>query len=115
MSKCEQCGEELVWVGSMQDGKLECPNCLDNDLWADGGFDDVAMQPMEISKKLLSPDLFKNIRAKLAKQEKFTFADPYHATVKCPVCGHVCQRAFMGFMGDTIQCPHCGVWAEIEQ
>lgn len=34
--KCEDCGYDKVWIGSMQDGRLACEHCIDTDLLLNG-------------------------------------------------------------------------------
>ena len=64
--KCKFCGNELVWVGSMRNGELECPVCI--------GVDPL-QHPLGLPMELITPEQI------LASEQLQRYAD-YFKTIK---------------------------------
>lgn len=106
MSKCKQCGNELVWVGSMWEGKLECPYCLAMEEMLsrdDSDLVDIISQGFDLDA---------------VTSKKFSYTDHHRDLVQCPTCGWYAAVESVNAKNDSvvprIQCPRCGIWAEVE-
>lgn len=95
MSKCDMCGTELKWVGSMRDGKLECQFCKI--------FDNLPLEPSE-----REVPQFVN-----AVPGRFVWNDTKSGLVVCPSCGALHYFATLPFDQTTnsAYCNLCDTWS----